>query len=381
MRERARHLWIEGGRAIYCLILPVAFACGQLDPSQELTVTLDLERQAHLEADAGLLASLVDDSLITVQAGRVSVLTRDQVEASFAAYFHEATYETWDDLEPPRVTLASDGSTAWVARRVHVGRTAQRFGMARMEAFVSSWVATYRWNGRRWLMTANSSGIADRAGEVLEGSMRALGNRTAVDAAQQINFRAAATGPGGAFDVEVRSTRDGRARITFGTGMSLGIEADRGWRTVEGTDRVEAITNEELEFVRGHELLMSVVAPLTRFPPLTYSGRTMYEGQPALRLSGVDALDGAVDAYYSTVDTLLVGFRVEDHLRDGGSVSIVLSAWRTVDGVRLPHRATFVQGPDTFEYVISGIDILSAPNEDEMTGPAFSGTPARDPAN
>ncbi len=336
-------------RAISCVLASVFLsACGTADVTQALHETLAQERVAHLETDAGLLASLIDDSLVTVQSGQVGVQPRSDVFASFEAYFEGASYERWDDLEPPRITIAPDGSTAWVARRVEVRRSAERFGVPQIEDFVSSWVATYRWNGGRWLMTANSSGTGDPADRIVAAGIRAVGAPAAVNQVQQVNFKARVTGPGASFEVDVRSSRDGRARLAFRTGATLGIEADRGWQTSDGT--LSEITPAEHEFVRGHELLIRVVAPYTRFPALGHAGHTVVDQQAAIRLSGVDNLGGAVDAFYSVSDTTFLGFRVEDHLGGRGTVSVALSDWRPVEELELPHRAVFTQGPETFVY-------------------------------
>src|SRR5262245_34874365 len=79
-------------------------------------------RRAHLETDAGLLASSVADTLVSIDAGAVTLQPRDSVQAMFAGYFAGASYHAWEDLEPPRIVLAADGSLAWVARVVCVDR-------------------------------------------------------------------------------------------------------------------------------------------------------------------------------------------------------------------------------------------------------------------
>ena len=79
-------------------------------------------RRAHLETDAGRLAAGRADSLVSLDAGAVSVQPRDSVRAMFVRYFAGARYHAWEDVEPPRVVLSADRSLAWVSRVVCVDR-------------------------------------------------------------------------------------------------------------------------------------------------------------------------------------------------------------------------------------------------------------------
>ena len=79
-------------------------------------------RRAHLETDAGRLAAGLADSLVSLDAGAVSVQPRDSVRAMFARYFAGARYHAWEDVVPPRVILSADRSLAWVSRVVCVDR-------------------------------------------------------------------------------------------------------------------------------------------------------------------------------------------------------------------------------------------------------------------
>ena len=79
-------------------------------------------RRAHFLTDARLLAAGLDDTLQSLDAGARSAQPRDSVRAMFARYFTGAAYRAWETLEPPRITLADDGSLAAVLQVVCVDR-------------------------------------------------------------------------------------------------------------------------------------------------------------------------------------------------------------------------------------------------------------------
>ena len=59
------------------------------------------------------------DSLVSLDAGAVSVQPRNSVRAMFLRYFAGAHYHAWEDVEAPRVILSADRSLAWgLTRRV-----------------------------------------------------------------------------------------------------------------------------------------------------------------------------------------------------------------------------------------------------------------------
>lgn len=197
--------------------------------------------------------------------------------------------------------------------------------------------------------------VVDSAAMIVAASQRALGTSDALAAIQQVDFLAEAVGPNGSFTVAMKSARDGRARLTFDGAAVFVIDVDRAWRTgAEATEIIE-LTSAERSFVRGHELLIAAVDPADRWPELAVAEPTTFEARPALHLTGVDELGGEFHAYYSAADTLLLGFTIEDHLRGAGPVTVSLSDWRPVDGVLLPHAATFVQGDERFDYTMTEV--------------------------
>ena len=115
-------------------------------------------RRAHLETDAGRLAGGLADSLVSLDAGAVSVQPRDSVRAMFVRYFTGARYHAWEDVAPPRVVLSADRSLAWVSRIVCVDREEpDDSGGRRRRVFVSGYSATFAWQAGRYRMTTVTS--------------------------------------------------------------------------------------------------------------------------------------------------------------------------------------------------------------------------------
>jgi hypothetical protein len=117
-------------------------------------------RRAHLETDAGRLVDGLADSLVSLDAGAVTVQPRDSVRAMFAPYFAGARYRAWEDLEPPRVILSADRSLAWISRVVCVDREEpDSSGGRRRRVFISGYSATFAWQAGRYRMTTVTSTV------------------------------------------------------------------------------------------------------------------------------------------------------------------------------------------------------------------------------
>ena len=327
----------------------IAAACGGAGSEDALRATLAGERRAHLEADAALLASSLDDSLVSLSDGQVQVQTREDVEAMFRSYFSGAAYARWEDLTDPVIRIAPGGRMAWVARRVAVEREEPAFGGGtRRRSFVSAWSATYRYTRGRWRMATVTSTFepADPSRQIVAGARRAAGWTTLPDS---LRAHATVTGPGGPFEVTVVSAASGGVRATWIPGPTGVITSDSSWWVPSPGTR-EPLAPVLREFVRGHEVHYGLLAPDTRHDQLRYGGRETFNGVPALRVTAIDGLGGPVDIYYAAGDTMPLGFRVVDHLRQRGPVVVTAGDWTDVNGRRIFRSAEFVQGQERFRY-------------------------------
>jgi hypothetical protein len=321
--------------------------------------TLAEGRRAHYAADADLLASGLDQTLVSLDAGVSTTQTRDSVRAMFARYFAGAAYRAWENVEPPRITLSDDGSLATVLQVVCVDREEpDSAGDRRRRVFVTAYGSSHRWRDGRWRMatvvstflphpprgcpTASPDSTARR---ILDAAARRLG------AEKVENLEAVATvqGPRRRFEASVRSARDGRTRLALGPALVAGFGRGGAWQ-VEG-ERVTAPDSATRTVVRGHELHLLVLAPESRWHDPLYLGMLPWQGDSALAVSLLDELDTPAVLYLGRQDTLPVGLRLVNHTGVGPArVDVTFGDWTAIDGVRLFRRAVFLHGSDRYDY-------------------------------
>ena len=331
-------------------------------------------RHAHFKRDAALLARGLDDTLFSVDAGVVTPSPRDSVRAMFGRYFAGAAYRAWEDLEPPRVELASDGSVATVIRTVCVDREEpDSAGDRRRRVFVVANTSTHRWRAGEWRMRTVTSTFLPRPPErcpgsapdtsarrVLAAAERALG--TGAERVRTLEAMAAVTGPRGRFEASVRSARDGRVRVALGPGFLAGVGARGGWvaRGAVGAPALDSVTRSVL---RGHELHMLVLAPETRWHDPLLLGTLPWLGDSALAISFLDDLATPATLYLSRRDTLPVGLRLVNQTGAGARrVDVTFGDWTVLDGVRLFRRATFLHGRDRYQYAYTSLALNRVPD-------------------
>lgn len=158
-------------RYVYRTIVPNATSAlrfiqpsstGTTEDFRALVAVLDKERQAHLQGDAELLVAHLADELVELSRGEIHRRTRDDVATMFRNVFGSADYERWDDLEPPRLLIAADGTLAWTARRVDVVLSSSSpEGASRSTRFISAHSATYEKRSGEWKMTSVTSTISE----------------------------------------------------------------------------------------------------------------------------------------------------------------------------------------------------------------------------
>lgn len=121
----------------------------------KIDTILQAQRQAHLRTDADLLVEHIAENLLSVDAGQVTPQSREEIRQMFASYFEGALYHAWEDLEPPVIRVSSDGSMAWVVRRVRVDREEpDGAGGRRRREFTSAYTSTFEKIDGEWWMTS-----------------------------------------------------------------------------------------------------------------------------------------------------------------------------------------------------------------------------------
>ncbi len=134
---------------------------GPVDLEREREALLAIhaqDRRAHMTTDAQLIMAHAADEFIYVGEGAITRMTRGQVASDFAEMFAGATYQEWDDLEPPIVRISSDASMAWMIVRTRVRRTHRdEHGQEQRRQFIYAGIMTYEKRAGIWVRIANVS--------------------------------------------------------------------------------------------------------------------------------------------------------------------------------------------------------------------------------
>ncbi|HEV8190813.1 MAG TPA: DUF4440 domain-containing protein [Ktedonobacterales bacterium] len=134
---------------------------GSVDLERERKALLAMhaqDRRAHMTTDAQLILAYAADEFIYVGAGKITRMTRDEVAGDFAEMFAGATYQEWDDMEPPIVSISADASMAWMIVRTRVRRTHREAdGQEQRRQFVYAGITTYEKRDGTWVRVANVS--------------------------------------------------------------------------------------------------------------------------------------------------------------------------------------------------------------------------------
>ncbi|NNM31950.1 MAG: hypothetical protein HKO53_02740 [Gemmatimonadetes bacterium] len=346
----------------WSLLILLLTACSEAAGERErlLRRQLESDRLAHLTVDAGLLSSGVADSLLVVDAGRVDVQDRESVEGHFTEYFRGASYQAWDDVIPPRIRISSGGDLAVVHRVVQVQRTEPVLGLpSRSVSFQSAWTATYEWTSAGWRMASVTSTFLpppDRARTVLGGARRAVG-LAALPQDSVFLAEARVTGPTGPFQVTIHSAPGGEARLAFAGGPTFTVHMGGG-KVDAGQGEGRPLTDPDLTFLRGHEIHLMLLDPLSRLEHVRVMGEAQYAGRGAIWLRGEDAAGSPVDLYYAAADTSPLGYRVTDHTRPGAeNVTLTWTGEGTSqvadEPILFTPGAVFEQGAERFTYRFS----------------------------
>jgi hypothetical protein len=125
---------------------------------QELLAIHAGHREAHFATDAQALTANQAESYIYVRDGAIHHTSRDASLQQFEQYFENATYDEWDDLEPPIVQVSQDATLAWMITRTKVRRVQiDESGNQHEQAFVYAGIMTYEKRDGQWVYTANVS--------------------------------------------------------------------------------------------------------------------------------------------------------------------------------------------------------------------------------
>jgi|GEM_PF-3019551 len=127
----------------------------------ELRAAHEMDRRAHLEGNAELMAPGMADQVVLVSNGNLMVNPREKMIDFFKGYFSRVKYLEWSDAEPLVVNVSPDGRMGWTGVKVRARYFERAKPEAGEKAFRSSWIATYQRVGCKWKMTGNSSAVVN----------------------------------------------------------------------------------------------------------------------------------------------------------------------------------------------------------------------------
>jgi hypothetical protein len=131
------------------------------EAAAELRAAHEIQRRAHLEGNADLMAPGTADQMTLVSNGNLSVNPKESVINFFRGYFARVKYLEWSDVGPSVVNVSPDGNMGWMAVKVRARYVERAKPEAGEKAFKSSWIATYQRVGCEWKMTGNASAVVD----------------------------------------------------------------------------------------------------------------------------------------------------------------------------------------------------------------------------
>jgi len=154
----------------YAAVLPFRLAPGvalpenpdllfaRLDDLAALAAAHERVLEAHRRSDVALLLADAAERSLSSGRGTLGESGRSELAARLGPYLDSTQFSRYDDVVPPVLAVAADGSLGWVACQIEAeGTQAQPPEPARPIAFGFSWVELYARRDGRWLAIGNAS--------------------------------------------------------------------------------------------------------------------------------------------------------------------------------------------------------------------------------
>lgn len=150
-------------RFTYFIIAASFLACSTPQPSieedtKQINALLEQSRKAHFDGNPDLLVSNFTDSIISINAGKVSISTPQQVKEGMGDYLRNTHFIKWDDEMPPIIRFSEDRAMAYaVIRKLVVIKEKNAPATALADTSRYAWVSIYRKVGKEWKMECIAS--------------------------------------------------------------------------------------------------------------------------------------------------------------------------------------------------------------------------------
>lgn len=323
---------------------------------ESLLKTRDTHRVAHRTENIELWLRSLADPILNVDSGEVSAVAREDFAARMRGYFDAVEFVGWEDLDPPKIRMASDGSTAEVIVKKRVDTVSG--GVSASTTF--AWTEGWRRIADAWFLESITSTRGERVsgeenGQALIDAIRRsrdwLGGPIVLEMAMT-RFSAECQGPNGPYETSAFSARDGRFRFeqqrpaqpTFGFGQSL----DGTWgRNADGEIVEMEIDGRLRHFAAGHEWPLIALAPESRYREPGYLGESSLDGVASEAIGWSDPLEGVVVFHYAP-DGRPIGYVLDAHDGSETPIRTFFRDWTEIDGIKLPSRIEIVHGDEVF---------------------------------
>jgi len=100
--------------------------------------------EAHLVKDVDFLVKDVSEGFMSVNNGRISYPTVEELRSSFTGYLSNTEFSSYRDLSEPVIGFSDDGSIAWTAVRVKAEGKTKKGDTSRELDFTCAWITLYR---------------------------------------------------------------------------------------------------------------------------------------------------------------------------------------------------------------------------------------------
>lgn len=309
-------------------------------PRPALLELHDAQRRAHLAEDAEGMADLLADGFVEVRDGvRVPVSRADGI-ARFRRYFEAVDFLAWEDLAPPVIEVARDGTLATMAVEKLVRcRLRGPDGAAPVDRTLFAWLASCAPgpDGRWRIVQIASTQRAPGAGTTLAAARHAVGGAERLARVRAIRGTVRGSGPSGTYDLALDLPRGRPWRLTWRfpgrESRTVEIDGAEGWNVAPDGTR-SALSLAETQVVRLHAFPW-LVPELERFFPSSTLAADAGASLESLDL--VDPLGHPARALFTRQDDRLARLEVLDATREPPApVTLEFRAWQAVEGLLVP---------------------------------------------
>lgn len=125
---------------------------------QSIQKILQQERTAHFEHNAALFTGFFADSMVSVNKGKVTKASRQQLKERFQHYFDQSEFIKWDDVAAPQIHFSNDSSLAYaIVQKEVIIAIPDSLGIKHNDTTQFAWVSIYRKHNGEWKGECNIS--------------------------------------------------------------------------------------------------------------------------------------------------------------------------------------------------------------------------------